>query len=530
LPIGVTPLDVATNIRVPRPWFPPVLGIAILLLSLAFALKSNDRGALWCVAILSVSLVFEFWILRVGDHDSLGIAKTLTFAELAKGLFLALYWFVQHSFAEELRKPRMSLDTTLQLWQKIGIAGSIAAFAVACGVVALTFAIVSATENKKSRFHRLARQLHGNRTQTMCCMLLAFLHVTYLLTFSLALHDKAAPLGALRAASIDDEELSRPSPPAAPRESTCLDPDPSKIWILFFVDNDIGLESTKSAKEVIQTHSLENMLCARNQGGRLALLRTLGLPTSLTEDDLKVAAWNVRQVIELEHLFAAVHQNTRHRELVIEMHSHASDTLLRKDKDTFASQVEVSQLRANNVQLLLSNVARDVAGDSDPEPLFPTPIPVGNIDNFWLSPIAYADANGLNPKLSVELKIRPRKSASEMIMKSHEKSPLSLLDYTYFMIYTVTTTGYGDIAPSSNGAKFIVSIANLFELFFLVLVFNSLAGFVRGASDSAIQKLRFVTRRERFRRAALDAASSGEAAAGGVPPSNPTSEPSPPNA
>jgi hypothetical protein len=271
------------------------------------------------------------------------------------------------------------------------------------------------------------------------------------------------------------------------------------------------------------------MLCLRDQGGRIALLRTLGISSSLTNEELNVAAWNVRQVIELEHLFATVHQNTRHRELVIEMHSHASDTKLRKDKDTFASQVEVSQLRADNVQLLLSSIARDVAGDSDPEPLFPTPIPVGNIDNFWLKPDAYADANGLTPKLSVELRVRPRKSASEMIMKAHEKSPLSLLDYLYFMIYTVTTTGYGDIAPSSNGAKFIVSIANLFELFFLVLVFNSFAGLVRGPSVSAVKKLDFVTRRERFRRAALDAALSEEPP-GGAPPLSPTiHEPPRPN-
>lgn len=53
-------------------------------------------------------------------------------------------------------------------------------------------------------------------------------------------------------------------------------------------------------------------------------------------------------------------------------------------------------------------------------------------------------------------------------------SRLQLLDYLYFMIYTITTTGYGDIIPVSGFTKFIVSIANILEVFFLVIFFNAL--------------------------------------------------------
>ena len=51
---------------------------------------------------------------------------------------------------------------------------------------------------------------------------------------------------------------------------------------------------------------------------------------------------------------------------------------------------------------------------------------------------------------------------------------LTLMDYLYFTVYTITTTGYGDIIPLSSRAKVIASIANFFELFFIVVFFNSL--------------------------------------------------------
>ncbi len=49
---------------------------------------------------------------------------------------------------------------------------------------------------------------------------------------------------------------------------------------------------------------------------------------------------------------------------------------------------------------------------------------------------------------------------------------MSLLDYVYFMMYTITTTGYGDIVPWTPFAKWVVTLANIFELVFLVIFFN----------------------------------------------------------
>lgn len=51
---------------------------------------------------------------------------------------------------------------------------------------------------------------------------------------------------------------------------------------------------------------------------------------------------------------------------------------------------------------------------------------------------------------------------------------LSLMDYMYFSIYTITTTGYGDIVPTDGYTKLIASLANICEVFFMVGFFNAL--------------------------------------------------------
>lgn len=66
--------------------------------------------------------------------------------------------------------------------------------------------------------------------------------------------------------------------------------------------------------------------------------------------------------------------------------------------------------------------------------------------------------------------------ASIKPISDHVNNPrgLGLIDYMYFSIYTITTTGYGDIVPTTAYAKFVTSIANFCEVLFLVVFFNAL--------------------------------------------------------
>ena len=61
-----------------------------------------------------------------------------------------------------------------------------------------------------------------------------------------------------------------------------------------------------------------------------------------------------------------------------------------------------------------------------------------------------------------------------------------LLDYFYFMIYSITTTGYGDIKPATPFAKAVASLANLYEVFFLIILTNLVVArsFAKNAEDA----------------------------------------------
>lgn len=62
---------------------------------------------------------------------------------------------------------------------------------------------------------------------------------------------------------------------------------------------------------------------------------------------------------------------------------------------------------------------------------------------------------------------------------------LDLMDYMYFTIYTITTTGYGDVVPTTTYAKFLTSLANICEMFFIVGFFNVLISFKETVNPSA---------------------------------------------
>lgn len=51
---------------------------------------------------------------------------------------------------------------------------------------------------------------------------------------------------------------------------------------------------------------------------------------------------------------------------------------------------------------------------------------------------------------------------------------MALMDYLYFAVYTITTTGYGDIKPTTPYSKFMCTLANITEIFFIVVFFNTL--------------------------------------------------------
>ena len=69
-----------------------------------------------------------------------------------------------------------------------------------------------------------------------------------------------------------------------------------------------------------------------------------------------------------------------------------------------------------------------------------------------------------------------------------QKAEMQLMDYIYFSIYTITTTGYGDIVPTTPYAKFLCSLANIYEVFFLVIFFGVLLSLPLSAKEEEKQE------------------------------------------
>jgi hypothetical protein len=74
----------------------------------------------------------------------------------------------------------------------------------------------------------------------------------------------------------------------------------------------------------------------------------------------------------------------------------------------------------------------------------------------------------------------------ERYAEDNKPKELRLMDYVYFSIYTITTTGYGDIVPNTAYAKFVTSVANLFEVIFLVVFFNAILS-LKGSGESSTE-------------------------------------------
>jgi len=84
----------------------------------------------------------------------------------------------------------------------------------------------------------------------------------------------------------------------------------------------------------------------------------------------------------------------------------------------------------------------------------------------------------------VTQKLSPIEKSINILSSCNGNQIRPLLHYIYFTIYTITTTGYGDLMPSSPFSQFIVSIANLIEVFFIVVFFNVLLSAFNNKKDT----------------------------------------------
>jgi hypothetical protein len=302
------------------------------------------------------------------------------------------------------------------------------------------------------------------------------------MTFALAIEDKATigrslhPTAGFVTPRADTKEGTH-----ANVQSTCEHPRRDLIRRFYFAKgtSDLALMKKLAAKAPNSETLREDICRAGEQLGREAVLWSLSgkEEAQASPDDrgaIKEAAWNLRQQYELSALIQQLKsENHKYR---AQLQGHATDDPpSEKGKN---NNFDRSLTRAQYVKQILMELMVNAGA--------PTPdwevSAVGSDASFLEADQTHLHEVKLNPQLCVEVWLQTLPSTEPGGIENAPR-PLTLLDYTYFMIYTITTTGYGDLVPSSSFARFLTSMANLFELFFLVIIVNLVMA-LRGSSTS----------------------------------------------
>jgi flagellar motor protein MotB len=122
----------------------------------------------------------------------------------------------------------------------------------------------------------------------------------------------------------------------------------------------------------------------------------------------------------------------------------------------FSSNYELSEARTSQIKMQL---VKEINHDSG----------VLDVITWHTIPLIHDEKSNIN-ELSVNIYIEPELKRSYEVSDSNSKKP-TFLEYMYFT-YSLLGTGYGDMFPVSPEAKFLCSIANFLELYFLVIFLN----------------------------------------------------------
>lgn len=311
-----------------------------------------------------------------------------------------------------------------------------------------------------------------------------FLTVTYLLSFALLFAHRAEPRQHLRVTAPAPEPVivvpASMAPASGAETASITAALPTSIrWRIFFDESSSVIPDAEGV----------------NQNGHSDQVPT--------DRDAFLARWNG---VCLEQVAAAVRERLPGHRVRIALVGRSSDTLVQNTSDLTRDNQELSRLRATYVAHRLLDL---LDGEVAPPDLAPTNgdrsgevrwdridwmyLPLSNTDHSPPDSHRIRMPNEPLTRLLGRYEPSPKSSVDILVSALPLDPPcanalvpraLSLLDFLYFTIYTITTTGYGDIVPISPFAKLVSSLANLYELFFLVIFFNVLLVSVRGSAET----------------------------------------------
>jgi hypothetical protein len=446
-----------------------ITGVIYVLAGLSFCYSGRFTDDRTLVSLLLLLSTLFCWFLGVITYraESLpwsGLVWALSACEFLKSVYLLLY-FLTPAPSEPTGGPFFGFG----LIDVLAIV-----FAVTLSLVAfyLISCMVKSDHIRMRSGHvlrNLVEHLGEERLLGLSCFLVVFLYVTYFLGFALAFHDRAVlgkglfmekPIESIAPAGQSEDGIPEDCRGADrrmavqtihfPEDSALLDECTRKAALQF-----MGSSGDLLAKSIAQ--NLVNQACVEGSDG----------PS--IADGAKVREQNVKAFVCVGSAVAKVADYMRFR-LTLLGHSN------NEGSNRFRSNYELSEARVRSTQLMLTQMFSGLGpSKKEPKNVDWLPLPMSS-EPVFLESRQTAIRQVAQP--SVEIDFQPilgDLTQLEMQRVKIGKGDLSLLDYMYFMIYTITTTGYGDIRPVSAQSKFICSLANLLEIFFLVVIFNTLS-------------------------------------------------------
>ena len=326
-----------------------------------------------------------------------------------------------------------------------GAAGPLC-IAVSTVLVVIAFLITSAIFRdslpryvESPALERLSERIGTSPSGELLLFLAFFVSIGYLFGFAFAFHDRSlttqGQLPGLRANAALASEFAPPPPETA--EDDARRP-PDEKWFFYF----------PSGSASLFTRQL-----------------TLGDRPRYQSESEELLAHNTETLENLTKRLLELGRRNRLRVTLI-----GRSSLDRPLGTQYNSSYELAEARAKIVQTAL---IRQVSEANLNTEWLLVPLSVTTVREYTRG---YAGA--LRPDRSVEVSVTAERDenlrAPRIDSGRAQYQLLPLLPHMYFAIYTITTTGYGDIQPATPFAMFACTLANLYEIFFLVIFFNVL--------------------------------------------------------
>ena len=394
----------------------------------ASGIQRNLEIGLWGATIFAGSLSAVVWLVVTNPTEG---GAGYAFALL---LISPILLGIGFPFRAKSPKWLTFLYSALEIWKNVLLWSyalmdrsilwaeslSFAAIAMACLILAGSLAIVRLAIERPERHEAIRAHFFA----TICGALYLFAQVSYDLTFALALHDRRGVSGGVY---------------SVPKQTN------SDTYTLHFTEGQASIDTVMSLATLISEWPSDT-------DGQCEAVQAVNRDKS--DSSIREMAFDVGEWKRLTTRIAT----DRPSWWRVSITGHASDAV--SEEDGNLKNLSLSEERMEQTRAVIRQKLRELRPDVRIEWALRA---ISNDDQFFVRKFF----DGKNHKLSVEIQLERERR-------------FELLDYAYFMIYTITTTGYGDLMPTSPRAKFITCLANMFELLFIVVLLNLAFGVYGG--------------------------------------------------